>query len=174
VFSAQRLRAEEAAQRLVVVGYKVEFGCDCPNRNRRIFDRYPHQRVLAYAKSDVIEKWAKLEDYDRVAEVTGATPIDATRMTWRGWEYNAEGYQMLRAIAISRRDEHWSEVSVEAEKRLQANAEAYKKARETGQRQVLTVETVDCNEDDSECDLDILTTWATPEGKAEQTRVHTY
>lgn len=53
-------------------------------------------------------------------------------------------------------------------------AEIFTKAKETGEKQVLSQTYGPCNDPDEECNLDSITTWAMPDGTTKVTRSHTW
>jgi len=50
----------------------------------------------------------------------------------------------------------------------------FEKARRTGKRVKLYSYSDDCNNNDEDCDLDIITVYAMPDGSTEEERSHTY
>ena len=53
-------------------------------------------------------------------------------------------------------------------------AAIFEKAKDTGEKQQLNKFTVPCNDPKEECDVDIITVYATPDGKVETVRNHTW
>ena len=68
----------------------------------------------------------------------------------------------------------------EAEKAAKAKEEEerkqtiFEKAKETGEKQILSRWTDDCNNPREECSTDIVTVWAMPDGTTKTTRQHTW
>ncbi len=65
----------------------------------------------------------------------------------------------------------------EAEAEAQAKAEReakFAKARETGQRVLLSQFCADCDGSAYECSMDVVSVWAMPDGTTAQTRIHTH
>ena len=52
--------------------------------------------------------------------------------------------------------------------------EVYSKAKETGEKQVLSRRNVRCNNRNKECNLDVITEYITPSGECIEERQHTY
>jgi hypothetical protein len=50
----------------------------------------------------------------------------------------------------------------------------FKKAKETGEKQVIETYTDECNDPDESCDVDIITVYAMPDGSTTETRNHTW
>jgi len=53
-------------------------------------------------------------------------------------------------------------------------AAIFSKAKETGEKQELERHTDDCNDPSEECNMDIVTVWAMPDGTKTTTRTHTW
>jgi hypothetical protein len=53
-------------------------------------------------------------------------------------------------------------------------AAIFAKAAETGEKQELERHTDDCNDPSEECNMDIITVWAMPDGTKTTTRTHTW
>jgi hypothetical protein len=60
------------------------------------------------------------------------------------------------------------------EEREKKRAEIFEKARKTGQKQIIKSYTVDCCDPREDCDVDIVTVYAMPDGTESKTQVHTY
>jgi len=56
----------------------------------------------------------------------------------------------------------------------QRDQDALDEAQETGEEVIITSATIVCNDDGRECSLDRVSRVATPEGKIEKRRAHTY
>ena len=50
----------------------------------------------------------------------------------------------------------------------------FAKAKETGEKQVIETYTVECNDPDESCDVDIITVYAMPDGTTKETQNHTW
>lgn len=50
----------------------------------------------------------------------------------------------------------------------------FETAKQTGVKQVIETYSVECNDPDEECDIDIITVWAMPDGTKKETRSHTW
>ena len=53
-------------------------------------------------------------------------------------------------------------------------AKIFEIAKETGEKQYLYSYSVDCTDRHEECNTDIVTVWAMPDGTRKQTQVHTW
>jgi len=64
----------------------------------------------------------------------------------------------------------------EAEKRARAKAiaDALAKAKETGEKVMVAQYWDVCHDPEAECDIDVITLWALPDGTTEETRNHQY
>jgi len=67
------------------------------------------------------------------------------------------------------------QTTIEATKEYKAKVDAiYKKAKETGKKQVIAEYPVDCDDPNEECNVDIIYEYAMPTGEKKIDRVHTY
>ena len=60
------------------------------------------------------------------------------------------------------------------EKRENKEQAAFARAKESGQKQKIRGYSVECDDPHEECDLDIVTEWAMPDGSVKTTRHHTW
>lgn len=72
----------------------------------------------------------------------------------------------------------YNEITAEKEAKItekqNKEAEIFKKANDTKEKQVLETYSVECNDPDESCDIDIITIWAMPDGTKKETRDHTW
>jgi len=110
---------------------------------------------------------------------------DGIKIRWCDMVDNAEGWYFIPKKLV---EERKKEMEVEKERKAEQEIikEARKKeeeiktakifeiAKETGKKQKLYSYSVDCTDRHEECDIDIVTVWALPDGTRKQTQVHTW
>lgn len=85
-----------------------------------------------------------------------------------------ETYTLTEIMEMLKDTEEYK-AKVESEKKQREDEErAFEVAKETGEDVKLRTYSVECNDPNEECSMDIITVYATPEGKKRSTRTHTY
>ena len=76
--------------------------------------------------------------------------------------------------AIGEKQENAAKKADAEAKREADEAAALAKAKETGEKQAIRQYSDDCDDPNEECDMDIVTVWAMPNGAIKETRQHTW
>jgi len=86
-------------------------------------------------------------------------------------------YFLPRKLVDEEKARHKEIADKKTEEKAKAEAEekeVFKRASKTGEKQVLKTFPVDCSNPREECNTDIITIWAMPDGTKEETVIHTW
>jgi hypothetical protein len=116
------------------------------------------------------KKHLSWNDVQSLAAKTGAKPVEATWSTWGGAEFDANGWQMILSLIRERES-----IILDKQKQEDAKIEqAFQRARDTGEPQVLDTYMAECDDPEEQCSLDHVTLLAMPNGKRKEERLHTW
>lgn len=100
--------------------------------------------------------------------VSNPVERDTSRYTMNGW-YEIKHTDLMKIYTkITEMDEA---KKVEKQKK---EAEIFAKAKKTGEKQILESYSVECNDPEESCDVDIITVYAMPDGTTKRTQKHTW
>ena len=103
---------------------------------------------------------------------------DGTKVIGPDMLENHYGWYFITKKAFNDEREREKNEKIAKEKRTTAEAERVKKlfelAKATGEKQKITSFPVDCEDLHEECNTDIVTVWALPNGDKKTTQVHTW
>lgn len=150
----------------------LHFGTDitfvtCENRaaGQHEFFKESAERIHEHLKTDDIEKVLnrKADDVDLGDYAHVFT-----------YEMTLAEYKKLVELAEEKAAKKAAEKREKEEKAAQREKELFDKAKETGEKQVLEQFPVDCDDPHEECDIDIVTIYAMPDGTKKSVRSHTW
>jgi len=162
-------------------------------------DYLPIEKAIEEAKQAEKETELKIiEDNKRLALEECPAGFTIAQANWQSGdscmgEYETEkGIKVLASdllenhhgwyfIPVELVEEKVSEIKKANEKKIAAEKAAnkrvtgvFEKAEETGKKQVLNTFQIDCTDHREECNMDIVTVWAMPDGTKTETKVHTW
>jgi hypothetical protein len=99
---------------------------------------------------------------------------DSKEIELKNGIYTDHWYEIPNKRIVELKDKLKKELAVTKEKQQQPLDNIFMKAKETGERQVLSQSVDQCDGTDEECSLDRVTTYALPDGKTQVIRNHLY
>jgi len=158
-----------------IVGFIFELGCDAPNNYRVL--RLIRSVADDYYIEKLVEehmKYTKTEEWNRLAKETGAEQVPDTRLTWYGWKFNREGWEVIWGMVQKKENLRKTEQDLKDEQKRKKRDVAFLTAKQTNTPQVLSSWMEDCNDPEEQCSLDHVTVYAMPNGTTKKERQHMY
>ena len=131
--------------------------------------------ILEWREGNPLSGWVASQNNELMEKLGLSKPISG----W-GWIVDDEAKEALGTEFTADEARAYAEEKIEGPKREKAmkeekrKQEVFAKAKETGEKQELNRWTEGCNDPKEECNLDIVTEWAMPDGSTETTRTHTW
>jgi len=123
-----------AAARVTPVGYIYRCGCDAPDTHQVLYAADVPGEVISAAPSPIpaIRQCLTRVDFDRLAEETGGSRLDATPASYYGWRYDRAGLDRLLALAQERKPGLDRQATAQREKNRRDNADLDARRRRHG------------------------------------------
>jgi len=121
------------------------------------------------ARQDIQHKIALLQKINYVELVEKAEKIKDAR-----WKISNEKLNEIIDIEVEKEKQKELEKENKIKEQKEKEKEAFRKARETGEKQLLQKTYVDCNDENEECNTDILYVYAMSDGNTKTERYHTW
>ena len=169
---------KEIAMRANIVGYVFRLGCDAADQSYFVYD-FPegitNDARMERMKADMkLAEILPLADLNELAERVGAKPLPADGMSYYGWEFDSKNISELLTSMNEKLAANEAKKKEKAEAKSAAEAEKFAEAKRTGKHVLLSQGMVPCNSREEECDYDMLTVYAMPDGSRKTTRAHAY
>lgn len=167
-----------AAETVEPSGYLYESGCDTASTYQPLYATNlnfdTQELVEKRLRIDLIAKHLDGGDFKAVAEATSAEAIPANMSTYGGYRYSIEGFRQLLALAIERQLAIDIRKAAKNEVRLAERTAKVQAAKDTGQPVEIERWSEPCDGSQDECDLDIISRVAMPDGTVKTHRSHTH
>jgi hypothetical protein len=159
-------------------GYLYESGCDTASTYRPLYATSlnfdTQELVEKRLRTDLIERHLRGEDFNAVADATGAELLAANLSTYGGFRFGVEGFRQLLALATERQAVIDAKAMEKKSVRDAARTAKIQVAKDTGQPVEIERWSEPCDGSQDECDLDIISRVAMPDGKIVTHRSHTH
>jgi hypothetical protein len=170
----------EQAATINPIGFRWVDGCDTASTYRVLFadddiDGSVRELVEKRLKTFLIEKRLTDADFREIAKATGAEPIPSNLGSYGGCLFNAEGFRQLLLVATERQAVIDAKTTAAEIARGVDVAAKIQQAKDTGKPVQIERWSEECDSQaDIECDLDIVTRTAMPDGTIRLSRSHTH
>jgi len=167
-----------AAETTEPSGYLYISGCDTASTYQPLYATSlnfdTQELVEKRLRTDLIERHLGSDDFRSIAEATDAEVMAANLASWGGYHYSVEGFRQLLAVAVERQTIIDAKKAAKNEVRLAERTAKIQAARDTGEPVEIDRWSEPCDGSQDECDLDIISRVAMPDGSIVTHRSHTH
>jgi len=159
-----------------IIGLRYIIGCDCGDTKYFIYDTQGEDISLeagsARKEKDekLLKKCCSIVSDDKNIKMN----LDANLGSYGGYEIDGIDLDKVIANAQKEIDIEKKEIAAKKEEENAKTESIFQKAKDTGERQELYRYSIDCTDRDEECDVDIVTVYAMPDGTQKKEVHHTY